>query len=57
MFLAFLILTQTDHSEKDMDFAWAIVFARWPIFKLVSFLEYLVFFSICFLHTRTLIFL
>ena len=25
-------------------FVWAIVFARWPIFKIVSFLEYLVFF-------------
>ena len=43
-------LTPTDH------FAKAIAFARWPIFKLVSFLEYVVFFSNRFLHRTTLIF-
>ena len=26
-------------------FAWAIALSRWPIFKIVSFLEYLVFFE------------
>ena len=31
-------MTQTDH------FPWAIAFAWWPIFKMLSFLEYLVFF-------------
>ena len=36
-FSEFEFLTQTDH------FAKAIAFARWPIFKIVSFLEYLVF--------------
>ena len=35
-------MTQTDH------FAWAIAFAKWPIFKIVSFLEYLVFFRAIF---------
>ena len=30
--------------EKWDDFAWAIGFVRWPIFKFVSFLEYLVLF-------------
>ena len=29
---------------QSEDFAWAIAFALWPIFKMVSFLEYLVFF-------------
>ena len=37
-FWAFEFLSQTDH------FAKSIPFARWPIFKMVSFLEYLVFF-------------
>ena len=37
-FLEFEVLTQTDHFGK------AIAFAKWPIFKMVSFLEYLVFF-------------
>ena len=31
----FLFLTQTEHLAK------AIAFARWPIFKILSFLEYL----------------
>ena len=31
-------MTQTDN------FAWALAFAKWPIFKMVSFLEYFVFF-------------
>ena len=35
-------LTQTDH------FARAIAFARWPIFKIVSLLEYLGFFEVVF---------
>ena len=35
-----------------MAFAWA--FALWPIFKMVSFLEYLVFFGAVFLHRKTL---
>ena len=30
---------------QSKDFAWARAFARWPIFKMVSFLEYLVFFG------------
>ena len=29
---------------KAIAFAWAIAFARWPILKMVSFLEYLGFF-------------
>ena len=38
-------MTQTDHFAKAIAFAWAIAFARWPIFKIVSFLEYLMFFQ------------
>ena len=30
------------------DFAWAMAFASWPIFKMVSFLKYLVFFAAVF---------
>ena len=44
-------LTQTDH------FAKAVAFARWPIFKIVSFLEYLVFSEAVFLHRTTLMWL
>ena len=46
-----------DHFVKAIGFAWAIAFARWPIFKLVSFLKYLVFFRAAFLHRTILIFL
>ena len=41
-FLHFYFLNQTDHFAKAIAFAWATAFARWPIFKIVSFLEYLV---------------
>ena len=41
-FLEFLFLTQSE------DFAWVIAFAWWPIFKMVPFLEYLVFFGALF---------
>ena len=41
-FLEFEFLTQSE------DFAKAIAFARWPIFKMVSFLEYLIFFQVVF---------
>ena len=37
-FWHFLILTRTDHFAKTIAFAWAIAFARWLIFKIVSFL-------------------
>ena len=37
MFFEFEFLTQTDYFAKAIAFAW------WPIFKIVSFLEYLVF--------------
>ena len=47
-FYKFYFLTQTDHFAKAIVFAWAIAFARWPIFKNVSFLEYLVFFPAVF---------
>ena len=42
IFFEFEFLTQGD------DFAGAIAFPRWPIFKMVSFLEYLVFFRAVF---------
>ena len=41
-FFQFQFLTQTDHFGK------AIAFAKWLIFKMVSFLEYLVFFRALF---------
>ena len=31
-------------AAKETTFAWAIAFARWPIFQIASFLEYLLFF-------------
>ena len=43
-FWHFKFLTQTDHFAKTIALTWAIAFARWPIFKIVSFLEYLAFF-------------
>ena len=50
-FWDFQFLMQTYH------FAKAIAFARWPIFKMVSFLKYLVFFGVVFLYRTTLMFL
>ena len=41
-------MTQTDHVAKAIAFAWATAFVRWPIFKMVSFLEYVVFFGALF---------
>ena len=41
-FLEFEVLTQTDN------FAEALAFAKWSIFKKVSFLEYVVFFRAVF---------
>ena len=38
---------------KVKDFAWAIAFAWWPIFKMVSFFEYFVFFGSGFLRRTT----
>ena len=52
MLLAFLIFNQTDHFDKTIGFAWALPFARWPIFKIVSFLQYLVFFRVVFSTER-----
>ena len=43
-FWYFKFLTQTDHFAKAITFTWAIGFVKCPIFKIVSFLEYLVFF-------------
>ena len=48
MFLAFLTLTKTEHFAKAIAFVWAIAFARWLSFKIVSFLEYLVIFAAVF---------
>ena len=39
-----LFLNQTDDFPKTIGFAWAKAFVRWPIFKIASFLQYLVFF-------------
>ena len=51
-FWLFQCLTQTDHFAKALDFAWAIGFGRWPIFKIVSFPEYLVFVRTAFCTDR-----
>ena len=59
-FWPFWFLAQTDHFGKAIAFPWAIAFARWPIFKIVSFLEYLFCFFFFFsgsLHRTTLVFL
>ena len=37
-------MTQTVHFAKAIGFAWVIAFGKWPIFKMVSFLEYLLVF-------------
>ena len=47
-FWHFKFLTQTDHFAKAMAFTRAIAFARWPIFKILSFPECLVFFRAVF---------
>ena len=49
-FWHFYFLTHTDHFAKAIALAWAITFARWSIFKIVLFLEYLVFLRAVFLH-------
>ena len=49
----FYFVTQSDHFAKVLAFAWAIAFARWPIFKIVSFLEYLVFFRAAFAQNNS----
>ena len=43
-FRQFKILAQIEYFEKAIAHAKAIDFARWSIFNMVSFLEYLVFF-------------
>ena len=43
-FRHYKFLTQTDHYATAIASPWAIAFARCPILKIVSFLEYLVFF-------------
>ena len=35
----FYFLIQTENFAKPITFAWAKAFARWPIFKIVSFIE------------------
>ena len=55
MFLDMSIFDQTDHFEKATAFAWAIASGRWAILKIVSFLEYLVFFPAVFLHRTSLV--
>ena len=40
MLMVILNFTQTETFLKANAFARAIAFARWPIFKIVSFLEY-----------------
>ena len=44
MFQEFQFLAQIKYFAKSIEHAKAITFARWPIFNIVSFLEYLVLF-------------
>ena len=57
VFGIFKFWTQTDHFTKAIAFAWAIAFAGFAIFKIVSFLQYWVFVSSRFLRKSTLLFL
>ena len=52
-----LILSQSDHFAKAVTFEYLIGFVRLLIFKIVSFLDYLVFFSRSFLHKATVMWL
>ena len=52
-----LILSQSDHFAKPVAFAYLIGFVRLLIFKIVSFLEYLVFFSRGFSYKATVMWL
>ena len=52
-----LILSQSDYFAKAVAFAYLIGFVRLLIFKIVSFLEYLVFFSRGFLCKATVMWL
>ena len=52
-FRQFKILAQIEYFAKAIAHAKAIDFARWPIFNIVSFLEYLVFLRAVFLHRIT----
>ena len=58
MFLqdGFSFWTQSHHFAKAIAFPWAIVFVRWQIFKILSFLQYLLFLE-RFLHRTILMFL
>ena len=57
MFLAFLICDPNWLFAKPIAFALAKSFAIWPSFKIVSFLEYLLFFSSVFFQKTTLMLL
>ena len=50
-------MTQTDHFAKTIAFAGAKSIAKWPIFKIVSFLEHLVLFRAVFCTYRTTVML
>ena len=56
-FWHFQFLIQTNNFVKAIFLAWAIAFARWPIFTIVSFFEYLMFFFSRFLHRTTVLLL
>ena len=49
------ILAQIEYFAKAIAHAKAIDFARWPIFNIVSFLEYLVFFRAVFWNTESIL--
>ena len=57
MFVGSLILDQSDYFGKAIAHAKAIALVRWSFFKIVSFLEYLVFLGAVFLYTITLMWL
>ena len=56
-FWHFLIFTLTDHFTRTIAFAWAIAFARWPIFKNCPTFPIFGVFSIPFFHRSTIMLL
>ena len=53
MFLSFSIFDPTENFANALALVWAIAFARWPILKIVSVFDYLVFFLAIF-YTKQL---
>ena len=53
-FWHFQFRTPTEHFAKSITFAWAIAFERWPILKIVLYLQYLIISQAAFCKKTTL---